>query len=167
MFLFPATPSPALVHCVLLTVRTSGPPYEGRPVSLKIQIWKSYQTAKISLQLGRGDPMLLPCARMSLIWSILTELFNCKLHFVHNVNVIYHGTRVHVQCSYVHDIMYRCPYRSSYHGHIIVGTSHRPNKSSLIASTLQALYCYVQYIGNFTHSQLNPKARRQRPSSLY
>ena len=30
MFFCPATPSPAVVHCVLLTVRTSGPPHEGR-----------------------------------------------------------------------------------------------------------------------------------------
>ena len=30
MFVFPATPRTATLHCVLMAVRTSGPPHDGR-----------------------------------------------------------------------------------------------------------------------------------------
>ena len=41
MFVFPATPRTAAVHCVLMAVQTSGPPYEGRlpfPRNLSMKI---------------------------------------------------------------------------------------------------------------------------------
>ena len=147
MFMFPAIPIPGVVHCLLFTVRTNGPPHEGRlpfprkfsmkmisdcndfgttgqrgpnatslhknefhliniygvinlqtscfssmllpaqrwwivccwpyapaaPLAkvgslfLQISVWKWYLIATILVKLGRGDPVLLPCTRMSFI----------------------------------------------------------------------------------------------------
>ena len=80
MFIFPGTPLTAAVYCVLMAVRTSGPPHEGRlpfPWNLSMKIisnsWDFGTTAQ-------RRPVLYPGTRMSFIWWILMELLICKLH---------------------------------------------------------------------------------------
>ena len=55
MFLFYATPSPAVVNCVLLTVRPSGPPRKGRlpfPPNFSMKMISDYNDFGTSGQRG-------------------------------------------------------------------------------------------------------------------
>ena len=79
MFLFPATYSPAAVHCVLLTLHSSGPCHEGKlPFSRNFSM-KMISDSKDFGTTGKRRPTATSVQKISVIWLILMELLTGKL----------------------------------------------------------------------------------------